>query len=223
MIKQEREIMINIYFVCLGHLYHCVCHSTCLGSGRSIAEQPSFSSNYKRSDTVLGQIVRKTAAAIIQIAGKIILSVPDIGYRFLQSGVSDRILSLKPRQKAFNDRLFLVQPGFFDGIERFIFLSDLVLYIKKLIGIHDSLHGGLCIIQLFSLRDCINQVSADVCPAGQALCGLYLIVTTVSVTHQVSAVSIQKIHSGITGPCFGILVNDDWKITILTAAEQLYI
>ena len=62
-----------------------------------------------------------------------IFSVTDIGHCFVQTGVSDWILLFKPQQKAFNDWLFMGDPGLLDGIERFIFLMDLVLFVKKLV------------------------------------------------------------------------------------------
>ena len=62
-----------------------------------------------------------------------IFSVTDIGHCFVQPGVSDWILLFKPQQKAFNDWLFMGDPGLLDGIERFIFLMDLVLFVKKLV------------------------------------------------------------------------------------------
>lgn len=55
-LKQKIKIMVNVHIVCLSHLHHGVCHGTCLGSRRGIAEQPALPSNNKWADVVLSSL-----------------------------------------------------------------------------------------------------------------------------------------------------------------------
>ena len=99
------------------HFYHCVHNSTGLGSVWCIAEQPVFAAYCKRADRIFAEIIRKTAAAIFQIGGKIGSAVLNVGDSFIHPAPTGRVLLIKPRQKAFYYRLFFFKTRLFDSIE----------------------------------------------------------------------------------------------------------
>ena len=45
-----------------------------------------------------------------------------------------------------------------------ILFADPVLYLEELVAILDALDCRLAVIKLFSLRYCIDEVPADMCP-----------------------------------------------------------
>lgn len=76
-----------------------------------------------------------------------------------------------------------------------IFISDNVF---KQMSDEYALNRWLCIIQLLCFRNCICQISADVCPTGCPFGIRHFVVTTVTITHQISFESCKEFYGMIS-------------------------
>lgn len=85
MFQQIIQIFIDVQVMGFRHLYHCVNGCTCLCPLRHITEHPVFSSQCKRTDCILAQIIRKTASAIFQISHGQFFMILGIVHRFLKA------------------------------------------------------------------------------------------------------------------------------------------
>lgn len=110
------KVLVDVHSIRPCHFYHCVDQSTCLRSGWNDRKQPVFPANNHLLYSSLTGIVRKTAASIQKIILQMVLPVADIGHRFVKTCSFLRILFLKPRPKALQNRFFLLKASFFDLI-----------------------------------------------------------------------------------------------------------
>ena len=156
---------------------------------------------------------------IFQIGHKIGSAILNIGNCLIHPWSTDWILFIKPRQKAFYYRLFFLKTSFLDSIEGWVLRFNDIFQMEKLVDIHHALNRWLCIIQLLSFRNRICQISADVCPACCPFGIRNFVVTTVTITHQISLESLKEFYCVIPGTGFWIFIKDDWESAIFPAAE----
>ena len=95
--------------------------------------------------------------------------------------------------------------------------------MEELVNVQHSLYGWLGIIQCFSLRDGICQISSDVCPAGCAFGIRYFIVSAIAITHQITLEAVKKIYGIVPGPGLRVFIEDNRWSSVFTAAEQPHI
>lgn len=154
------KVLVDVHSICPCHFYHCVNQSTSLRSGWNDREQPVFPTNNHLLYGSLTGIVRKTAASIQKIVLQKIPSVADISYCFVKTSSLLRILFLKPRLKALQNRLFLLKASFFDLVRCQMTRTNVTLYHKKLVDIGGSLNCRNGIIVFLSSGNGFHKVAS---------------------------------------------------------------
>ena len=131
--------------------------------------------------------------------------------------------AVKPRPKSLQNRFFFLETKLFPFfiITRITFV-DVIFDPEQTVTILDALYCRLTVIKLFALWYRINEVSSDVCPAGTAFDTRYLIITLITVTFQISLEAFKELCGMVTvsGRC--VIIQDDRRLAIFTAPEQLY-
>lgn len=78
--------------------------------------------------------------------------------------------------------------------------ADFILQFKEPVDIHDPLDRCLRVVELLSLGDRIDQISAYMGPAGSPFCIRYFVVATGPVAHQISKEPFQEFLRIVPGP-----------------------
>ena len=99
--------------MCFGHLNHCVDYCAGIRSVHRTAEQPVFSPHCERTDRILTEIIGKAAPPVFQIGFRYITPVENIIHGFIQPGIPDGLLLVKPRPESLQNRFFLLETQLF--------------------------------------------------------------------------------------------------------------
>ena len=78
--------------------------------------------------------------------------------------------------------------------------ADFILQFKEPVDIHDPLDRCLRVVELLSLGDRVDQISAYMGPAGSPFCTRYFVVAAVPIAHQISKEPFQEFLRIVPGP-----------------------
>ena len=157
--QKAGKVLVDVHSIRPCHFYHCVDQCTRLRSGWNDRKQPFFPADNHLLYSSRTGIVRKTAASIQKIILQMVLPVADIGHRFVKTRSLLRILFLKPRPKALQNRLFLLKASFFDLVRCQMTRTNVTLYHKELVDIGGSLNCRNGIIVFLSPWEWLPQGS----------------------------------------------------------------
>ena len=207
--------------MCFGHLNHCVDYCAGIRSVHGTAEQPVFSPHCERTDRILTEIIGKAAPPVFQIGFRYITPVENIIHGFIQPGIPDGLLLVKPRPESLQNRFFLLETQLFPLfiITGILFVNG-VFHGKQPIAVLDSLYCRLAVVILLPFGNSVDKVSADMCPTGAAPDPRQTVITLIAVRFQISAVAFQKLLCMAAAPGRGIAIQDDLRKSVLTASEQ---
>lgn len=168
-LQQKFKISVDVQPMCFGHLNHCVNYCAGIRSVHGTAEQPVFSPHCERTDRILTEIIGKAAPPVFQIGFRYITPVENIIHGFIQPGIPDGLLLVKPRPESLQNRFFLLETQLFPLfiITGILFVNG-VFHGKQPIAVLDSLYYRLAVVILLPFWNSVDKVSADMCPTGAA-------------------------------------------------------
>ena len=112
-LQQKFKISVDVQPMCFGHLNHCVDYCAGIRSVHGTAEQPVFSPHCEGTDRILTEIIGKAAPPVFQIGFRYITPVENIIHGFIQPGIPDGLLLVKPRPESLQNRFFLLETQLF--------------------------------------------------------------------------------------------------------------
>ena len=123
----------------------------------------------ERTDRILTEIIGKAAPPVFQIGFRYITPVENIIHGFIQPGIPDGLLLVKPRPESLQNRFFLLETQLFPLfiITGILFVNG-VFHGKQPIAVLNSLYCRLAVVILLPFGNSVDKVSADMCPTGAA-------------------------------------------------------
>ena len=189
MFQKKFQISVNVQVMCFCYLNHGIYHSTDIGSGNRITEQPVLPSNCKWTDRILTEVICKAAAPIFKIGLRCFPPIKHIIHRFIHTGILGWLLLFRPRPESLQNRFFLLETQLlpFFIITR-IFFVDGILYGEQPVIVLDSPHCRLAVIIRFPFGNRIDKVSADMCPAGTPFDIRQVVIALITIGFQIPMV-----------------------------------
>ena len=207
-VEQVFQIVVWVKPVGFCHLYHGINYHTRICTILAVTKQPVLTAQCHRAEGILRWGVTQSAASVYEVSQQSVFSISDICYCPIHAVPCFWMLVIEPAHEAFPNRLCILLAAFvYLCIGQSFFLIASFVF-KQFAAVKDTLYCRMAVVFLMALRDDFHQVSLYVCLTAAAAYLLQLVITTVTIHHNIGTFidPIQKVHCISPGSGFCIMI-----------------